>query len=291
MAPAAQPRPGMGAGGRGNQDVFMSQHQAGVAEHLEAVAKRIVIGNIDKGMVNVSLKTLLTRLGAEFDRFVVTRTAIAGSFERDTRLPAAIDPRGDVDVLVIFRERGQAPAHYLAQIRQVLELHYPKAAIVPEGERLFLKLLQGRVELIPGLDSINGVQIPGRNGAWVMCNPEQELRDLQAKDKASGGLVLPVVRLAKYWNAHNGYPFEGFDLEQRIVKHRFAFSAKNLKGYFFDVMRSLHGGLAMPAAQAEKVRVMRRTLDEIDQLLLANKPREALAKIEELLPFPEKLLG
>lgn len=269
----------------------MHKSLPGVAEHLDAVAKRVLISPVDKGMVNVSLKSLLVRLGAEFDRFVVTRTALFGSFVRDTRLPAAIDPRTDVDVLVIFRERGQKPEHYLAQIRQVLERHYPKVAIVQNGDRLVLQGLQGRIELVPGLDSINGVQIPGKNAAWQMCNPDEELRELQEKDKASGGLVLPLVRLVRYWNALNDYPFDSFEIEQRVLRHRFAFSAKSLKGYFFDFMRGLHVVAGISPIKAEKLRAMRRTLDEIDQLLLANQPREALEKIERLLPYPEKLLG
>lgn len=271
----------------------MHKSLPGVAEHLDAVARRLVISNIDKGMVNVSLKSLQTRLNAEFDRFVVTRTAVIGSFARDTRLPAAVDPRNDVDVVVIFRERGQKPAHYIAQIRQVLELHYPKASLVQDGDRLFLQGLQGRIELLPGLDSINGVQVPAkdRSGNWMLCNPDDELRELQERDKACGGLVLPLVRLARYWNALNDYPFDSFDLEQRVLRHRFAFSARNLKGYFFDFMRGLHAVAGISPIKAEKLRVMRRTLDEIDQLLLAEKPREATEKIERLLPYPEKLLG
>lgn len=270
----------------------MVTQQTGVADHLEAVAKRLVIPSVDKGLVNVSLKTLTTRLGAEFDRFVVTRTEVIGSFARDTRLPSAVDPRADVDVAVVFRERGQAPAHYLAQIRRVLELHYPKTAIMGAGDRLFLRSLQGTVELLPALDSINGLQVPAPagGGAWVLCQPDEEARTLQEKDRASGGLVLPLVRLVRYWNAHAGYPFAGFELEQRVLKHRFAFSARHLKGYFFDFMRSLHGAGLAPAG-AEQVRALRRALDEIDRLLLANQPGEALARIEALLPFPEKLLG
>jgi predicted nucleotidyltransferase len=270
----------------------MNTHQPGVAEHLEAVAKKAIIGNVDKGLVNVSLKTLMTRLAAEFDRFVVTRTVVFGSFARDTRLPTAMDPKADVDVLVIFRERGQQPAFYLDQIRKVLELHYPKVAITGDGKTLSLQSLQGRVDLVPGFDSINGAQIPAAGGAgWQVSDPDGAARALKEKDAASGGLLLPLVRLAKYWNALNEYPFAPYELEQRIVNHRFAFSAKNLKAYFFDFMRSLHAGVGVAPAKAERVRVLRRRLDEIDQLLLANKPREAVEKIEALLPYPEKLLG
>lgn len=270
----------------------MNKVVPGVAEHLAAVVRRAVVSNVDKGVMNVSLKTLMTRIGAEFDRFVVTRTAVFGSFTRDTLLPAAIDPETDVDVLVVFRERGQKPAVYIEKLRQFAALHYPSSAIISGNGTLHLKLVHARVELVPALEGINGLQIPGKGPlpAWVATDPEAAARELREKNAAHQGLILPLVRLARYWNALNDYPFASFELEQRVVGHRFAFVAKNLKAYFFDFMRSLPAAVTAGSVKAERIRVMRRTLEEIDQLLLGGKPEAALAKMEALLPFPEKLL-
>lgn len=270
----------------------MSSVRPGVAEHLAMLAQKAILSNVDKSLVNVPLKTLMTRIGAEFDRYVVTRSEVFGAFARDTRLPTAMDPESDVDVLVVFRERGQAPAHYIAQLREFAELHYPKISISTDGHALYLKLLQARFELVPAHDSIAGVQIPARDGSgWVRTDPVAALRELQEKDKQHQGLLLPVIRLAKYWNARAGHPIASWELEQRAVAHRFSFTPKNLKAYWFDFMRTLHTPHTMAPAQAERIRQMRRTLDEIDQLTLANKPHEALAKIEALLPLPARLLA
>lgn len=270
----------------------MTKAQPGVAEHLAIVARQAIISNVDKGLINVPLKTLMTRIGAEFDRYTVLRSEIFGSFMRDTRLPPAMDPRSDVDLLVIFRERGQAPAHYIRLLQQFAELHYPKSAIVVTPASLTLQFLQGRIELVPGFDSIRGVQIPvaGPVPGWQLTDPAGAAKALADKDKASDGLLLPVIRLAKYWNARNGYLYSGWELEQMVLAHRFAFAAKNLKAYFFDFLRSLVATPALGVAKGEKLRAMRRLLDEIDQLLLAGKLAQAEAKAEELLPFPDGVL-
>lgn len=302
----------------------MTTLRPGVAEHLAVLAQKATLSNVDKGLVNVPLKTLMTRIGAEFDRYVVTRSEVFGAFARDTRLPQAMDPESDVDVLVVFRERGHAPAHYIAQLREFAALHYPKISIHCDGQRLYLQLLQARFELIPAHESLSGVQIPvqhpfgaaggtaGRgtgvaagastgmasasgivshSAGWTRTDPAAELRDLQAADKLHQGLLLPVVRLAKYWNARAGHPYPSWDLERRAVAHRFSFVPKNLKAYWFDFMRSLQAPPSMPPAKAERVREMRRTLDGIDQLIAVGKPQEAEARIEAMLPLPVKLLA
>jgi hypothetical protein len=42
-------------------------------------------------------------------------------------------------------------------------------------------------------------------------------------------MVKPLIRLLKYWNAYNDYPFESFELEKKIIQNKFLLS--NLLGY------------------------------------------------------------
>lgn len=263
----------------------------GVAEHLALVAQKAVISNVDKTMVALPLKTLQMRLEAEFDRFVVSRSEVAGAWARDTALPAAMDPDEDIDMLVIFRERGHLPDHYLQQLHQFALLHYPKSAIEFANGVLRLKLLQTRIRLVPAHESLNGMQIPASATTWVRIDPAEAVRQLAEKDRQHEGLVMPALRLAKYWNVRNGRVFGNWELEQKVLAHRFAFVAKNLKAYWFDFMRSLMVDATATPVKAEAVRQMRRDLDELDKLLQAGKTAEAKARIEAMLPIPAKLLG
>jgi hypothetical protein len=266
----------------------------GVAEHLALVAQKAIIPKVDKTMVELPLKTLQTRIGAEFDRFVVSRSEVAGAWARDTSLPAAMDPDEDINLLVVFRERGHLPEHYLNLLHQFAQLHYPRSAIEFANGVLRIKLLQGRVRLVPAHESVTGMQIPASATTWVRIDPVEAARQLADKDRQHEGLVLPVVRLAKYWNVRNGRVFSSWDIEQKVVAHRFAFVAKNLKAYWFDFMRSLMVDAAAAAAspaKAEAVRQMRRDLDEIDKLLAAGKAAEAKAHVEKMLPIPARLLA
>lgn len=264
----------------------------GVADHLALVARKAVLSNVDKGLVTVALTTLVTRIEAGFERFVVARAEVAGSWARETLLPAAMDPDEDIDLLVIFRERGHLPAHYLGLLHDCLQRHYLKSAIDLKDGQLRLTLLQGRIRLLPALESLTGVQIPGPGTSWVRIDPAAALAALQDKDRQHDGLILPVVRLVKYWNARSGHPFGTWDLEQRVLQHRFAFvPRKNLKAYWFDFMRGLIIDPAAGPVHAEAVRRMRRELDEIDRLLQGGQGAEALARVEQMLPIPARLLA
>lgn len=269
----------------------VSKTPPGVGEHLALVAEKAIVPKVDRSMVSFAIKTLVQRLEAEFDRFTLTRAEVAGAWTRETSLPQAMDPNDDIDVLVVFRERGHLVEHYLNLLRHFAELHYPRSAIESEGTVLRIKLLPARVRLVPAHESITGLQIPGYGNSWIRIDPAAAAQELAAKDKQHEGLLLPVVRLAKYWNVRNGMPFGSWDLEQKALAHRFAFVPKNIKAYWFDFMRSLIVDAATAPAKAETVRQMRRDLDELDRLVQAGKVEEAKARIEAMLPIPAKLLA
>lgn len=266
----------------------MSKIPLTVADHLSAVAQKAVVSNIDKGVINTSVNILTTRLSAEFDKYVVAKTGLFGSFTRDTMLPSSMNPRSDVDIMVVFLERGQKPQIFIEKLKKFAELHYPKSAIVCGPSTISLELRHMRFELIPVIDSLSGLQIPtkGPVSSWQSSNPGEFDKSLKDKDKANQGLILPVIRLAKYWNALNQYPFDAFDIEKRIIAHSFALSSKNIKAYFFDFMRGLNAGPLFDAGRSERVRQLRKTLDEIDRLVLADQQLEAVMKMDEFLPLP-----
>lgn len=263
-----------------------------LADHLAAVAQKAALSATDKGVINVSLKTLLTRLRAEFDAYDVSRIELFGAFTRDTSLPHVLDKESDVDVMVVFKEMGQKPGYYVEKLKRVAELHYPRTAIVQNGTTLYIELLHTRFDLVPALESLRGMQVPVKGGdAWQTTEPAADARALAQKDTQNAGLILPLVRLAKYWNARNGHPLDAYDLERRIVTHSFAMAPKNLKAYFFDFMRSLHVSPAAGIARAEAVRGMRKALDEIDRIAQAGDLFEAVARMEQMLPLPASPAG
>lgn len=260
----------------------------GILQHLAEVARRAILAPADKARLQALLDKLLAQLAAEFPRHVVTRCEVVGSFSRDTCLPAAMDPQGDIDVLVLFHQTQHLPAYFLEQLQRFAEYYYPAGSIERRNGELHLKLPGAYIKLVPALGSLTGVQVPGPGMSWVRIDPFSAREQLRARDQQLDGLLLPLVRLAKYWNARNGHPFASWDLEQRVVSHRFL-GERNLQAGFFELLRSLHPDPARGAAAAEAVRRCHAELDAIEKLIATRHLEQALERVEAMLPIPAAL--
>lgn len=259
-----------------------------IIHHLAEVARRALLSPADKARLQALVDRVLAQVAADFPRHVVTRCEVVGSFSRDTCLPAAMDPQGDIDVLVLFQDTHHLPAYFLEQLQRFAEYHYPAGAIERRNGELHLKLPPAWIKLVPALGSLTGVQVPGPGMSWIRIDPFSAREQLRARDQQLDGLVLPLVRLAKYWNACNGYPFASWDLEQRVVSHRFL-GDRNLQACFFELLRALRPDPARGAVAAEAVRRSHARLDEIEKLIAGRHMEQALEGVEAMLPIPPAL--
>lgn len=260
----------------------------GIVHHLAEVARRAILSPADKARLQVPLDRVLAQLAVEFPRTVVTRCEVVGSFGRDTCLPAAMDPQGDIDVLVLFHDTHHLPAYFLEQLQRFAEYHYPAGAIERRNGELHLRQPPAYLKLVPALGSLTGVQVPGPGMSWIRIDPFSAREQLRARDAQLDGLGLPLVRLAKYWNACNGYPFASWDLEQRVVSHRFL-GEHNLQACLFELLRALRPDPARGATAAEAVRRCHAELDAIDKLIVGRHFEQALELVEAMLPIPAAL--
>lgn len=260
-----------------------------IIEHLSQVARRAVLSPADKARLDAPLQQLLRQLAADFPREVVSRCEVVGSYGRDTCLPAAMDPQGDIDILVIFRDGHHLPAFYLEQLQDAVEKHYAAGSIERKGGELHLRLPPAYIKLVPARESLTMVEVPGPGMSWRRIDPFAAREQLREKDRQHGGLILPLVRLAKYWNARTGYPFASWELEQRVVQQRWSLVDRNLQAFFFELLRALQPDLSRGPAKAEAVRAMHRELEAIEKLIAARHVEQALEKVEAMLPIPASL--
>ena len=68
----------------------------------------------------------------------------------------------------------------------------------------------------------SGIQIATKDSLfsnWAPTSPNEFNKLLVEKNKSNDNLIKPLVRLLKYWNACNQYPFESFKLENLVVDH------------------------------------------------------------------------
>lgn len=215
-----------------------------IDSYLTNLAKKLKLEDGEKAKIEVSISNLKQKLWALFQNKLVD-IKIFGSYDRETVLPFSIDSTADVDVLIIFKENEFQPKTYLNQLRNFGERTYPRSDIFPEHPTIVIELGHTRFELVPSYvnESFwNGKELkipaaPSQEVKWISTDPLGFQEKLLKKDKEENGLIIPLIRLIKYWNVINGKVFGSYALESFVIGR--SYPCKNLKEYFYELIKDL----------------------------------------------------
>ena len=257
-----------------------------VQSHLASTASKAILSGTEKASITVSIDTLKSRLSAYFGDDLSQQFQF-GSSTRGTILPRSIDPRSDVDYMVVFAEGGSKPQTYIDRLRRFAEAKYSSSEISQSHPTVVLNLNHIKFELVPALKYwLLGYQIPGPASGftdWISTDPNGFNQTLTEANQNSGSFIKPMVRLVKYWNAQSGYVFDSYSLEKHLAGKQYWFNT-TLKDYVFDGFLSL--GLDWSAAQWRKDKVNRahQVVNETKKLEADGYPTLAEAEIKKILP-------
>ncbi|MBD1389258.1 nucleotidyltransferase domain-containing protein [Neiella sp. HB171785] len=262
-----------------------------VNSHLRELADAAVIRNAEKQSISRSIHTLQQRLEYYFGN-ELSKHFIFGSYTRGTILPRAMDGNSDIDYMVVFEGSNYKPQTYLDKLRRFVEYYYSSSEITQSNPTIVLTLNHIKFELVPAItDWFHGLQIPAKRADlndWIDTDPNDINRDLSNANQSNNSLIKPMIRLVKYWNAINNYPFNSFELEKELAERSYIWvsllTSAQLKDYFFDAVESL--SLGWGAAQYKKT-----ALDRAKTIVRQAKSNSqdgyealALSQIKELLP-------
>ncbi len=167
-----------------------------------------------------------------------------GSHVRHTRLSPTQDGRASIDALVPFRtSTTTTPAQSVALLQDLIGTWLTDEASRPTRTGVSIDLLGRTLRLVPGLLTRDGhlSMIGGTDGqglSWLPIDPLGAAERLRSADASTGGLVSPVVRIAKAWNVYAGRPFGGYELEQIVARHRFK-TSRQVTFMALDALASL----------------------------------------------------
>ena len=115
----------------------------------------------------------------------------------------------------------------------------------------------------------------------MTTNPNDFNATLEAKNKEHKSLIKPTIRLMKYWNARNGFPFESFILEKWICSLNFWFPT-NQKGYLFSVINKLSTDYRYPKWKNNEISRAKNIVAKTMQFEKEEMPVEAERTIMKL---------
>lgn len=269
-----------------------------VNSHLTTLSNFAMVRDRERDSIQRSLATLQDRSSRHFGSDI-SRQIIFGSYSRNTILPRSMDANSDVDYMMVFANSSARPQTYLNRLRRFVEAYYTRSEISQSNPTIVLSLNHIKFELVPATEHwFSGLQIPAKASDyedWTSTDPTGFNQQLSNTNQVHGNLIKPLIRIMKYWNARNRYPFDSYELEQDIVQHDFGlfglFMPKQLKDYFYDYAGQVNVGWSAPQWKKDAVARLKRVIEEVKQLERDGYLETAEKRIKQLLPMPGLLGG
>lgn len=254
-----------------------------VLSYLTGKASAAVLSGAEKDSINRSISTLQSRLGAHFGSELKSHFRF-GSSTRGTILPRAMDEHSDIDYMIVFKDGDSVPQTYLDRLRRFVEKYYARSEIYQSSPTIVLVLNHIKFDLVPARDTwLSGLQIPNGTGGWQDTNPNDFNAKLEEKNKNNFNLIKPTIRLAKYWNAVNGYVYDSFSFEKWIVD-RWFLGCVNQRDYLFQVFDDLSAGNEQTQWRREKINRAKQIIENVRDYERKSMPVSAEQEVKKLVP-------
>lgn len=256
-----------------------------VTAYLRSTVEALTMTDAQAAGVDKSLAALRRGLTEYFPDLVKEQITF-GSYTRRTNLPLRVDPYSDVDHMVVFaRDRGERPQTFLDRLKRFADDRYPRSLVSQSSPAVVVVLNHIRFDLVPAYkDWLGTYQIPARASAfanWIDTDPDDFNPDLERRDRATDYQMKPLIRLFKYWNALNDYPFETYRLEKYIARQIYPFS-HTLPQYLDSAFWGLWN-LGLRSKAEEAVDHARKILSDVKRVARSDLPAAAV-EIQRLFP-------
>lgn len=236
--------------------------------YLTTLSRQLLLEENLTQQIEVSLAYLRSRIWSVFQN-KLEDVLIFGSYDRGTSI--SMDPNMDVDVLIVFKRRDFKPDTYLYWINEFSKKYYSGSIVYRDRPTITITLKHIKFELVPAYrNAENVVEIPAKKDdstLWISTYPEVFKSSVLAKDVNNGGLILPCIRLFKYWNIFNGKIFSSHAIEKCIVDKRYYFilTQPTLEGYFFDILDDLYS-ITLSKKQKEALNTLKQKIDYLSNI-------------------------
>ena len=253
-----------------------------VITYLQDRAKAAVLSGAEETSINTSISTIKSRLTSHFGNGLSEQFRF-GSSTRGTILPRSMDEHSDIDYMAVFSDSGFTPQTYLDRLKRFAEIYYSSSDIKQSSPSVVLQLNHIKFDLVPALkQQYSGYRIPNGPNAWQDTNPNDFNATLTAKNTAELSMIKPAIRLAKFWNASNGYIYDSYGLEKYVVGLSFS-SAHNLRDYLFTVIDNLTLPYDQPQWRKDKLARAKEIIGKVRQLERDEMPISAEAEVKKLI--------
>lgn len=258
-----------------------------VNSHLQNTASALVLSSNEKRSIRTSLSTLKSRLNSYFESKITNHFKF-GSFTRGTILPRHADENSDIDYMIVFdTSNGRyKPQTYLDKLRRFTKSKYSRSERKQSYPTIILQLNHINFELVPAIEPLKMFQIPSPPSSWekwTYTNPKSINSKLIEKNKSNNYKIKPLVRLIKYWNAQNNYPYYSFSLEKNVLNSSY-FLCSSLNQYLYKFWSNFNYSFDDPQYIKNKVDRAKKYTRNAKKYENSGKPYSAEKEIKKVIP-------
>jgi predicted nucleotidyltransferase/ribosomal protein S15P/S13E len=197
--------------------------------YITQISSRLFIshGSVEKKSIDSSINYLTTSIKSHFGN-QITNIILFGSYTRGTIIPRKYDLNSDVDIMIVFNTNiypEKKPNTYRQNLNKFVDYKYPRSISSKDLPSVMLTLSKIKFDLVPALISTflgtETIYIPKTQTEWQSTDPKDFNSKLSDANKRYKNIVKPIIRLLKYWNHKNSYPYDSYELEQIIAKMNF----------------------------------------------------------------------
>ncbi len=259
--------------------------------HLVAVARSLVLSDVEQTRIATSIATLQSRLSSWFGNDVSKHFRF-GSSVRETILPRKADEGSDIDYMVVFNNQYQyKPSTLLEKLRGFANYYYSRSEIHQDHPTMVLELNHIKFELVPAYQLYSWynsyyIPAPSSNYAeWMSTNPSEIQQKVNDANSKYNYQIKRLIRLLKYWNVRNARVYSSFELEDHIAGRGFYFCT-SLEDYFYEAVNGLPI-YTLPQYKQDKVKKLQDKVTEIKTDYYSNGYKYyAMGELEKLFPMP-----
>lgn len=214
--------------------------------YLTELSQKLIVGETQDKKILSSYDNLEGLLFKEF-RAELDTVSRFGSYDRGTAFSLPNNEKSfDVDILITFKKDEFQPQTYLNKIKNLGQKIYPRSGVSADFPTVAIEMNHVLFELVPAIKTGNGteVKIPAPRGneeKWIETDPEKFKKKLLERDNDCDGMIIPLIKLAKYWNKCNGDNFYSFYFEEFIIRNSYP-GCDTIREYFFEFISDLGTG-------------------------------------------------
>ncbi len=211
-----------------------------VAQGFRTLRVRTNITAIQTAIVARRQNNVRSAVAAEME---VTGSFLTGSYVRSTLVAPLAE--ADVDIVVVLHSKYAASGatNVLDRTRRALLAQYDTPKVSRNGQAVTITFTDFKVDVVPAFERSGGGLLicDSTTNSWIATDPQRHIQQSAVANQAHSGNLVPMVKMLKAWNKHNGEWFRSFHLEVLAWQ---IFSGVTISNdwsgvrYFFDKARA-----------------------------------------------------